>query len=94
MADTYAFYMVQAEAAKRSAEAAILDNVRENFVRAEGVWRSLADKAQRVADARQQREDVAAVARAEVLAATQAANDGAQDDDDDFNEDERESAYS
>jgi hypothetical protein len=93
MADTYAFYIVQAEAARRSAAAATLDNVRENFERAEGVWRSLADKAQRVADARQQREDVAAVARAEALAATQAANDAA-DDDSDFDEDERESAYS
>jgi hypothetical protein len=93
MADTYAFYIQQAEAARKSADAAMLDNVRDNFERAEKVWRNLADKAQRVADARQQREDVAATARAEALAATEAANDAAGDDDD-FGADERESAYS
>lgn len=76
MADNYDFCIVQADAARRSADAAQLDNVRENFERAEKVWRSLADKAQRVADARQVREE--ATARASD-AANDAANDSADD---------------
>ena len=64
MADSYSFYMTQADAARKSGDAAKLENVRESFFRAEGVWRALADKAQRVADARQMREGAAADARA------------------------------
>ncbi len=63
MADNFEFCIGQAEAARRSASAAQLDNVRDNFERAEKVWMTLADKAQRVADARQVREAASAHAR-------------------------------
>lgn len=64
MADTSSFYLVQADAARKSGEAAQLANVRESFERAEKVWRNLAEKAQRVSDARQQREADTAISRA------------------------------
>ena len=56
MADTSGFYLTQADAARESGANAQLANVRESFERAEKVWRGLAEKAQRVADARQIRE--------------------------------------
>lgn len=56
MADTYEFYLTQAAAAGRAAEAAGLENVRINYQRAEKVWLGLADKAQSVAAARATRE--------------------------------------
>ena len=60
MADTFSFYLAQADVARKQGELAKLPNVRESFERAEQVWRSLADKAQRVADARQMRDQAAA----------------------------------
>ena len=78
MADNYEFCMSQAESARKSADAAILDNVRENFERAEKVWVALATKAQRVSDARQEREDASAHAR--VVAQENAANENAAHD--------------
>lgn len=68
MADNYEFCIAQAESARKSADAAILDNVRENFERAEKVWIALATKAQRVSDARVEREEASA---ARVAAAAQ-----------------------
>lgn len=64
MADTASFYLVQADAARKSGESAQLANVRDSFERAEKVWRSLAEKAQRVSDARLAREAESATARA------------------------------
>lgn len=72
MADNYEFCIAQAESARKSADAAILDNVRENFERAEKVWVALATKAQRVSDARVEREEASA---ARVAAANENAGD-------------------
>lgn len=60
MADNYEFCMAQAESARKSADAASLDNVRENFERAEKTWLGLASKAQRVSTARIEREEASA----------------------------------
>jgi predicted RNA-binding protein with PUA-like domain len=60
MADNYEFCMAQAESARKSAEAATLANVRENFERAEKTWTALASKAQRVSVARVEREEASA----------------------------------
>ncbi len=60
MADNYEFCMAQAQAARQSADAAGLSNVRENFERAEKVWTALAEKAQRVTHARVEREEASA----------------------------------
>lgn len=60
MADNYDFCLAQAEAARKSADAATLDNVRENFERAEKTWMALATKAQRVSVARVEREEASA----------------------------------
>ena len=76
MADNYEFCMAQAESARKSAEAAKLDNVRENFERAEKTWLGLATKAQRVSAARHEREEASA---ARVAAAAQ---DNAAEDED------------
>ncbi len=75
MADTYSFYMTQADAARQSGEKAELANVRDSFERAEKVWRSLADKAQRVADARQLRESEASIRAGEAAAMAEAIDD-------------------
>jgi hypothetical protein len=48
MAQTYDFYDARARDAAIEAQAATLDMVRERALRAEGVWRSLADQARKV----------------------------------------------
>lgn len=65
MSLTADFCTQQADSARVAADAAELDNVRDNFERAEMVWRKLADQAGRVATERAAR-----------TAATQAWRDG------------------
>jgi hypothetical protein len=48
MAQTYDFYDARARDAANEAQAAALDMVRERALRAEGVWRALADQARKV----------------------------------------------
>jgi len=56
---TAQFYAERAEDARREADAANLDNVRESCLRSADVWQRLADRAARVDAERQVREDAA-----------------------------------
>lgn len=56
MTPQIAFYNGQAEACATAADAAMLDNQRDTFLRAEAAWIALADRAIRTEAARAQRE--------------------------------------
>ncbi len=53
MADTYEACCERADVAAAAAKKATLENVRERELRAERTWRSLANKAQAVAEQRE-----------------------------------------
>jgi hypothetical protein len=50
------FYLARAEEAKREADAATLDNVRQRCLRSEAAWRSMADRAERTEQMRARTE--------------------------------------
>lgn len=50
------FYLSRAEEARIGAEEALLDNVRDRWLRAEAAWSEMADRAGRVEHARHLRE--------------------------------------
>ena len=50
------FYISRAEEAKAGAESALLDNVRDRWLRAEAAWTEMADRAGRTEAARSERE--------------------------------------
>ncbi len=58
MTPQIAFYSGQAEACASAAGAALLDNQRETFLRAEAAWTALAARAIRMEKARAEREAV------------------------------------
>lgn len=53
------FYLSRAEEARIGAEEALLDNVRDRWLRAEAAWTEMADRAGRTEAARNEREKVA-----------------------------------
>jgi hypothetical protein len=53
------FYLSRAEEAKTGAEEALLDNVRDRWLRAEAAWTEMADRAGRTEAARSERERAA-----------------------------------
>jgi hypothetical protein len=63
MSITYEFATERADEAARQAENAELSNVRERALRSEAAWRSMATRAQKIADARRAREAAAEAAR-------------------------------
>lgn len=54
------FYLSRAEEARTGAEVALLDNVRDRWLRAEAAWSEMADRAGRIETARNEREKVVA----------------------------------
>lgn len=50
------FYLSRAEEARIGAEEALLDNVRDRWLRAEAAWTEMADRAGRTEAARNERE--------------------------------------
>lgn len=50
------FYLSRAEEARAGADEALLDNVRNRWLRAEAAWTEMADRAQRTEAARSERE--------------------------------------
>lgn len=65
MADDAAMYRNRAAAEMANAEGAQLDNVRERCERAAKAWSTMADRAERVAVQRHEREAATAATRAE-----------------------------
>lgn len=60
MADNPAFFLARAAQERANAEAAVLDNVRERCDRAAHAWEVMADRSQRTAIARVERETASA----------------------------------
>jgi hypothetical protein len=50
------FYILRAEEARTGAEEALLDNVRDRWLRAEAAWTEMADRVGRIEAARSERE--------------------------------------
>lgn len=65
MSVQHEFYLARAAEAKRDADAATLDNVRDRCLRSEAAWRSMAERAERTEKMRAKSEaDKAAAAYA------------------------------
>ncbi len=62
------FYLARAADARRDAEAATLENVRERCLRAEAAWKDMADRAAKTERLRTKTEAEKAVRAAELLA--------------------------
>jgi len=61
------FYISRAEEAKAGAASALLDNVRDRWLRAEAAWNEMADRAGRIEEARSEREKAATAPPVESL---------------------------
>lgn len=73
MSQTFEFYDARAREAATEAQAATLDNVRERNLRAEKIWRGLADQARKVMTDRRKTEAEKAARRIEEAAEAEAA---------------------
>ena len=60
------FYLIRAAEARRDAEAAVLDNVRDRCLRAEAAWNDMADRAARTDKLRVKAEAEKAAKNAEL----------------------------
>ncbi|WP_375397406.1 hypothetical protein [uncultured Sphingomonas sp.] len=68
MADTPAFYRTRAAEAQADADAATLDNVRQRALRAAAAWGAMAERSEKVAVQRAERE--AGVGTVQTIATT------------------------
>jgi hypothetical protein len=62
MSATSDFYLARAEDCARSADGAMLENVRDRFRRSEAAWRSMADRLLLTEEMRSQKRDAVATA--------------------------------
>lgn len=62
MSQQHEFYLARAAEARRDAEAATLDNVRERCRRSEAAWTEMADRAERTEKMRTRQEAAKAAA--------------------------------